>query len=157
MSQISDDYLIGFIEGEGCFYVSFVPSKETKSRWQLIYFFKVSQNPRGIEVLEALKNRLECGYIKHNASATSSDKSLAYVVRNIRDIKEKVIPFFNEKLIIKREDFKKFCQVIQLVLEKKHLTREGVEEIISITNTMNTGKRKYHAHRILRDYTSEKH
>jgi hypothetical protein len=155
MCQVSDDYLTGFVEGEGCFYVSLVPSKETKSHWQVIYFFKVSQNPRGIEVLEALKNRLQCGYIKHNASKNSSDKSLAYVVRNLKDIKEKVIPLFQNKLIIKRDDFLKFTQVIELVQQKRHLTRDGVEQIISIANLMNTGKRKYSPHRILRDYTSD--
>jgi len=55
--SLSDDYLIGFVEGEGMFYIGIVPSKETKSGWQVIYFFKVSQNPVGKTVLEELKKR----------------------------------------------------------------------------------------------------
>jgi hypothetical protein len=38
------------------FYVGVVPSSETKSGWQVIYFFKVSQNPSGKFVLDFLKN-----------------------------------------------------------------------------------------------------
>jgi len=153
VNSISNDYLIGFVEGEGCFYVSFVSSKETKSHWQVVYFFKVSQNPRGIEILEALRNRLQCGYIKKNASLKSTDKSLAYVVRNIDDLKERVIPFFRNKLIVKREDFDKFSRVIELVSQKQHLTRDGVEKIINIANTMNTGKRKYSISEIVSHYS----
>lgn len=149
MKTISDDYLIGFIEGEGCFYVSIVPSKETTSGWQVIHFFKVSQNPRGLEVLEWLKTRLDCGYIKMNASSLSKDKTLAYVVRNIDDLKEKVIPFFKNKLIVKENDFKKFCQIIELVSNKQHLSKDGVVKIIDISSSMNTSKRKYSKEQIV--------
>lgn len=153
MIKVSDDYLYGFVEGEGCFYASFVPARETASGWQVIHFFKVSQNPRGIEVLEALKERLQCGYIKRNASIKSTDKSMAYVVRSIYDLREKVVPYFQGKLVIKRDDFDKFSKIVDLVFHKTHLTRDGVRKIISITKTMNSGKRKYAANTILKCYS----
>ena len=90
---LSDDYFIGFTEGEGMFYIGIVPSKETKSGWQVIYFFKVSQNPSGMKVLENLKDRLDCGYIKMNSQTDKTDKSLAFVVRNLSDLTNKVVPF----------------------------------------------------------------
>ena len=37
-NSISDDYLLGFVEGEGMFYIGIVPSPETKTGWQVIYF-----------------------------------------------------------------------------------------------------------------------
>jgi len=40
---LSDDYLIGFTEGEGMFYVGIVPSKETKTGWQVIFFKSISK------------------------------------------------------------------------------------------------------------------
>jgi hypothetical protein len=102
-----------------------------------------------IDVCSPIKTLRELG------SERRETASLAYVVRNLKDIKEKVIPLFQNKLIIKRDDFLKFTQVIELVQQKRHLTRDGVEQIISIANLMNTGKRKYSPHRILRDYTSD--
>ena len=140
--KISDDYLIGFIEGEGCFYTGIVPSRDTKNGFQVIPFFKVSQNPKGKVILDFLKKRLDCGYIKPNDSKNSSDKSLAYVVRDIFSLKSKVIPLFEEKLFIKREEFQKFRKIIELMVEKKHLTTQGFREIIDISYSMNTGNRK---------------
>lgn len=140
--KISDDYLIGFIEGEGCFYVGIVPSEDTKNGFQVIPFFKVSQNPKGKVILDFLKKRLDCGYVKPNDSKNSSDKSLAYVVRDIFSLESKVIPFFEKQLFIKREEFQKFKKIIALMSEKKHLTALGFREVIEIAYSMNTCIRK---------------
>ena len=94
--NISDDYLIGFVEGEGMFYIGIVPSRGTSrtlTKWQVIYFFKTSQNPNGKAVLDKLKKRLACGYIKQNSRSDLTDKSLAYVVRDLSSLRDKVIPF----------------------------------------------------------------
>ena len=153
--NISDDYLVGFVEGEGMFYVGIVPSKgtsRTKSGWQVIYFFKVSQNPIGKLVLEHFKRRLGCGYLKANSKSDLTDKSLAYVVRDFVSIRDKVIPFFDNKLVIKREDFEKFKQIINLINGRKHLTKEGIEKIIDLAYSMNSKKRKVSKEDILRAY-----
>lgn len=150
--KISDDYLIGFVEGEGMFYIGIVPSSETKTGWQVIYFFKVSQNPKGKVILERIKKRFGCGYIKSNSKSDFSDKSLAYVVRDLKSIKEKVIPFFDNKLVIKKENFEKFCKVIKIVSDKRHLNREGISQIINISYSMNTGKRRYPKEEIIKSY-----
>lgn len=129
MVKISDDYLIGFVEGEGMFYVGVVPAKgssRNKSGWQVIYFLKVSQNPKGKIVLDYFKKRLKCGYIKQNSKSDQKDRSLAFVVRDLKSIKNKVIPFFDNKLVIKKNDFNKFKKAIELVDQKKHLTRNGL-------------------------------
>ncbi|HBL51694.1 MAG: hypothetical protein A3D24_03140 [Candidatus Blackburnbacteria bacterium RIFCSPHIGHO2_02_FULL_39_13] len=154
--QISDDYFIGFVEGEGSFLVSIVPSRgtsRTKSGWQVIYFFKVSQNPSGKIVLEQLKERLGCGYIKRNGSRRDlTDKSLAYIVRDISSLKDKVIPFFDERLVIKRRNFEKFKRVIELVVTRQHLTPDGMREVLDIAYSMNTRKRKISKKEILKVY-----
>lgn len=154
-TRLSDDYLIGFVEGEGMFYIGIVPSKETKSGWQVIYFFKVSQNPQGIDVLQTLKDRLNCGYIKSNSKTDKTDKSLAFVVRDFESLRSKIIPYFDGKLIIKEKAFKNFKKVLELVSLKKHLTKEGIKEILNLAYSMNTQKRKFSKSRILTDYTSD--
>lgn len=153
MEKVSDEYLIGFIEGEGCFYVSVVRSQETTSGWQVVHFFKVSQNPRGKAVLNVLQQRLDCGYIKANGSQTSSDKSLAYVVRNILDLRDKVIPFLKGRLIIKQEDFSRFEKVVKIVSSKSHLKSEGMKRILDLAYQMNTKQRKYTQKEILSSFS----
>ena len=153
--KISDDYLIGFVEGEGMFYIGIVPSSgtsRTASGWQVIYFFKVSQNPVGKMVLDQFKKRLNCGYLKPNNQTDPSDKSLAYIVRDLQSLRDKVIPFFEGKLVIKRHAFNKFKRVIEIVDQKEHLTKDGIKRVLDIAYTMNTRKRKVSKDKILKDY-----
>ena len=152
MLKVSDDYFVGFVEGEGMFYVGVVPSRETKNGWQVIYFFKVSQNPRGKVILDLLKKRLNCGYIKKNHKTDDSDKSLALVVRNFSDLKTKVLPFFSNKLIIKRSNFETFKKVLLLVEKGEHLNKDGLNKIINLAYSMNTKKRKLTKEYIMRHY-----
>ena len=150
---VSDDYLAGFVEGEGCFYIGIVRSHETNSKWQVVYFFKVSQNPTGRLVLEELRKRLACGYIKANSRLDKSDKSLAYVVRDLPNLVSKVIPFFKGKLLTKKaEDFEKFCYVIDLVSTRQHLSKQGMAKILDIAYTMNTAKRRFSKQEILENF-----
>ena len=150
--MISDDYIAGFVEGEGMFYIGIVRSRETVTGWQVIYFFKVSQNPQGKEILESIKKRFDCGYIKANSRTDFTDKSLAFVVRDLVSIRDKVIPFFEGRLFIKKEAFEKFKKVIKIVSEKKHLSREGMKKILNISYSMNTGKRRFAKKDILKSY-----
>ena len=152
MLKVSDDYFVGFVEGEGMFYVGVVPSRETKNGWQVIYFFKVSQNPRGKVILDLLKKRLNCGYIKKNHKTDDSDKSLALVVRNFSDLKTKVLPFFSNKLIIKRSNFETFKKVLLLVEKGEHLNKDGLNKIINLAYSMNTKKRKLTKEYIMKHY-----
>lgn len=150
--KISDDYLIGFTEGEGVFYIGIVPSKETRTGWQVIYYFKVSQNPNGKEVLDYFRDRLDCGYIKANSLKDPTDRSLAYVVRDLPSLLNKVIPFFRERLVIKKDAFEKFKRVLEIVFKRKHLTKDGIKEVLDIAYSMNTGKRKVPKNHILKAY-----
>lgn len=151
--KITDDYIVGFVEGEGMFYIGIVPSQETKTHWQVIYFFKVSQNPVGEAILVEIKNRLGCGYIKQNSQVDKTDKSLAYIVRDLPSLRDKVIPFFEGKLVIKKQAFEAFKQVLKLVEQKKHLTLQGITAIIDIAYSMNTQKRKVEKALILKAYS----
>ena len=161
MLNVTDEFLYGFTEGEGCFYVGIVPSKETKLGWQVIPFFKVSQNPKGKVILDYFKKRLKVGYVKLNDTKTSSDNSLAYVVRDFASLKRVVVPFFEGKLIIKAREFKKFKKILEMMQMKMHLNKRGLKEIISIAYSMNTTKRKVSKealmqnipNKILTDYT----
>jgi hypothetical protein len=151
-SRISDDYLAGFVDGEGMFYIGIVRSPETKTGWQVIYFFKVSQNPSGRGVLDYFQKRLSCGYVKQNSKTDKTDKSLAFVVRDLPSLRDIIIPFFEGKLHIKGQTFEKFKRVIELVADKKHLTKEGITKVLEIAYSMNTQKRRVSRESILQVY-----
>jgi len=89
-----DDYLAGYVDGEGSFHVAIQRNPSTRFGWQLVPEFHVSQNPERASILELLRARLGCGRIRPNARAGGRDRSLVYVVRNRNDLLTKVIPFF---------------------------------------------------------------
>lgn len=141
-AAVSDDYLIGLIDGEGMFHVGIVPSRFTRLGWQVIYLFKVAQNPIGESVLVALQQRLGCGTISPNARAGAKDRTLKYVVRDLVNLTEAVVPFCEERLIVKREAFESFRDVLDRVKVGRHLTGDGLLEIVDIAYAMNTKARR---------------
>ena len=131
---ISKDYLAGFTDGEGSFYVGFSRQPTLPLKWQVITEFHVSQNPGGKNVLEYFRKILGCGYLKPNHAKSLTDKSWVFVVKTREDLEARVIPFFKKHPLHtnKLQDFEKFCQVLQLIKKRKHLTKEGFKNIVKL-------------------------
>ena len=149
--KISNDYLAGFADGEGCFYVGIVPAKTARFGWQVITEFRVSQNPQGRQILETFRDRLQCGTIKLNHRLSLIDRTSVFVVRDQRDLIDKVVPFFERYPIQsgKLNQFERFKVVLLIIQERKHLTRDGLAEIVEIASEMNTGAKRYSKEEIL--------
>src|SRR2546423_9232163 len=114
-AAVSDDYLFGLIDGEGMFHVGVVPSPFNRLGWQVIYLFKVAQNPIGEPVLRSLQERLGCGTISPNAKAGGKDRTLKYVVRDLENLTERVVPFCDGHVVVKREALEAFKAVLAQV------------------------------------------
>jgi hypothetical protein len=144
-----DSYISGFVDGEGCFSITIQKSANVKLRIQVIPEFHVSQHQNRTEVLEVIKRRLGCGYIKPNDYRNPKDQTSVYVVRNIKDLRNKVIPFFKKSplISIKQKDFEKFARVVSLMSGGGHLIKNGLVAILKIAYTMNFGG-KYRKQRL---------
>ena len=141
-------YISGFVDGEGCFCVSFIPSKRHRFGWEVRPSFSVSQNGDRAELLHKLQDMWGCGFIRPDRS----DKTLKYEIRSIRDLVEKVLPHFRSYPLqsSKQDDVEKFDQVCRLMYQRRHLTVEGLQKIVSLAMEMNpSGKRKYSGSEIL--------
>ena len=141
-------YISGFVDGEGCFCVSFQPSRRHRLGWEVRPSFSVSQNADRAELLSVIRETWGCGFIRRDRS----DKTLKFEVRNIRDLVEKVLPHFRLYPLAssKQADVERFERVSRLVYEGRHQTREGFEEIVKAAMKMNpSGKRKYSGSEIL--------
>ncbi len=133
-------YLAGFADGEGSFNVSFRPRKDYGSPWKVSLCFNVSQ--RDEVILSLFKRHLGCGTMRQR-----KDGVWYYEVNNFNAIRDNVIPFFKRFHFLsakKKRDFSKFCQLAAIVEEGRHLSAEGIEEILEIRRDMNDGgKRRY--------------
>jgi hypothetical protein len=77
----------------------------------------------------------DCGRIELNLA-----RSVVYfVVTKLEDITDKVIPFFDKAHIegVKASDYEDFKKVAVLLTKKRHLTKEGINEIKLIKSNMN--------------------
>ncbi len=139
-------YLAGFADGEGSFNVSFRPRGDYKLPWKISLCFNISQ--RDPVILAQFKRHLRCGTMRQRR-----DGVWYYEVNNLVPILESVLPFFERFQFLsakKKRDFAKFKQLAQLMREGRHLTREGVDEVLSIRREMNDGgKRRYSDEEIL--------
>ena len=131
-NKISNEYLSGFVDGEGCFYVGFGRRDDLPLKWQIITEFHLSQNQGGKNVLEEFSKRLGCGYLKPNHPGSSKDRSWVLIVKDRKDIREKLIPFFKKYPLYtsKRVELSIFEFALSLIEKREHLTREGFRQIV---------------------------
>ena len=138
-SGIASYYITGFVDGEGCFSITIQRSNNVKLGIQVIPEFHVSQHQNRTEVLEAIKEKFGCGYIKPNDPHNPRDLTSVYVVRNLEVLRSKVIPFFQRYPFIssKRHDFEKFAKVVNLMNKGEHLRKDSLVTILKIAFSMN--------------------
>lgn len=136
------NYLAGFTDGEGCFYVGVYPTSNVLLGIQVVPEFQVSQNGERIAILELFAGILQCGIIKRNAPNSSRDKTWVFVVKKHDDLYKKVLPFFQKFPLRsqKHDNFLKLKQVVEMMHNKEHLTKTGLTEIIQIAFSMNSEK-----------------
>ena len=135
-------WIVGFVDGEGCFSVT-IQKATTATGWQVFPEFVVTQGEKSLRALRDLKEFFECGKIFVNRRNDNHKEHLyRFCVRSITDLKNKIIPFFQENQLrtAKRSDFEKFARVLELIGERKHLNSEGIGEIAKIAQTMNRKK-----------------
>lgn len=126
------EWLAGFTSGEGCFHI--LVNKSSKVV-QLI--FQITQHSRDKILIQSLISYLGCGTL-----VTSSDNKVQFRVGKFSDNYEKIQVFFCKHKIqgVNLENFKDWCLIANLMKNKKHLTNEGVDNILSIKARMNKGR-----------------
>ena len=142
-------YITGYVDGEGCFCISFQPSKRHALGWEVRPSFSVSQNADRAEILHLLKETWNSGNIRPDRS----DKTLKFEVRKLEDLMNVVIPHFESYPMIsaKQNDFELFKQICGMVNDGQHRTKPGLAQIVKLAMKMNpSGKRKYCESEILK-------
>lgn len=131
-----DGYIAGYVDGEGSFSVSVQRNPTCRVGFQLVPEFHVSQNGDRAQVLELIRDRLGCGYIKANSK---QDRALVLVVRQRRALLESVIPFFERVPLLssKRVDFEKFARIVRQMAQGHHQTDVGFRELLEVALSMN--------------------
>jgi hypothetical protein len=157
-------WVLGFVDGEGCFSIGFVRQaggggrRGYRTGWQVAHEFAVAQGASSIGCLQELQAFFGVGGVIVNRRYDNHREPMyRFVVRKRVDLLETVIPFFEAHPLrsAKRADFERFAQVVWMVDNGCHLTRDGLVEIAEIAQMMNRRKDRSDLIRILRGHTPE--
>ena len=133
------NWLAGFVDGEGHFYVKTAISKAYSTGTMVAMVFSISQHVRDEVLLTNFIDYLGCGKIE---KASTRPDEVKFVVYKFSDILEKIIPFFQSYPLqgIKYMDYLDYVKIANIVLDKSHLTLEGLKKIKSLKSGMNRGR-----------------
>ena len=136
-------WIVGFVDGEGCFSVSINRNElaTPTNGWQIQPVFQVSQHRDNRDVLEALRTFFGAGTVRSKGPASVVD---VFVIYSTIQLLETIIPFFQEHpLRVKRRDFEIFARIARDVRSRRHHRPEVFEELVRLAYSMNArGKQR---------------
>jgi len=152
---ISEERIMGFVEGEGCFSIGFQRYVDCRSRktgkrnnvkrpyiWKVCPSFRVVCVNNDRAILEEIKEKLGVGKIhlyKLSEKNPHYRDVAHYYVQTFSELL-KVKEFFEKQrfYISKGLDFQKWCLCLEMMQRKEHLTKEGLLKICALREQMNT-------------------
>ena len=149
---LSKDWLIGFIEGEGNFNVALSNKKDNPNYPFDIYpmlQFRIFLREDDLNALNKIREFLGVGRIYKKKTEYNrrmgfrAKDQYVYCISHSKELlklKEIITPTtFHTK---KAKDREIFFKILDLKVNKKHLTLEGNEQIINLAKMMNSGMRE---------------
>ena len=135
--RLNNDWISGFVDGEGCFHISVLKHPEMTLGYQVLPEFTVVQHERDKQILFALKDFFKCGVVRRN----HGDR-WCYRVRNLKHL-NMLCEFFDKHTLKtkKRIDYIQFRRIIDKMNNGEHLRLDGLRKIVDIAMRMNTGNR----------------
>ena len=85
------NWLSGFVDGEGCFYVNLTNNK-TKTGFTVKLNFNLTQHIRDLVLFKEVQKCLACGYLQE----IPLNSRVNFLVTKFSDIMNIVVPFFNK-------------------------------------------------------------
>jgi uncharacterized protein YlzI (FlbEa/FlbD family) len=135
--RLDSSWIAGFTDGEGCFHISINKMPEMCLGWQVLPEFRIVQHEKDEQLLQKIKEYFGFGDVTINRKDFHGTRK-EFRVRGLNNI-NKIIEFFNKNKLMtsKRKDFELFSKVIELMNNKEHLTKEGLDKIAKLISEMN--------------------
>lgn len=140
MANLHPWYIVGFVEGEGCFAINISKHKTKKFRQDAWLSFEIELRGDDRPILERIRKIFGCGNIYDlRYDRYGWMPHVKYHLRGINEIRNILIPFFTQHKLQgkKGKDFKLFCRAAEVFARKEHLTPKGIEKLEKIRKFMN--------------------
>lgn len=130
-------WISGFVSAEGNFDVR-IPSTNNKLGYRVQLRFRITQHSRDLKLMEKIVEYFGSGKIYKYGGKSA----ISFIIVDFTDITNIIIPFFNKNALIgiKLYDYLDWCKIHSLMLNKAHLTAEGINSIRKIKSGMNISR-----------------
>ena len=137
-SGLNPWFITGFSDAEGSFIISIYKSDTSKLKWRVTAYFSIHIHIKDIAILESVKNSFGVGNVRKNSNTTA-----LFRVDNVKEL-QIIIDHFDKYPLIgaKLSDYILFKQCFELIKAKQHLTKKGLEKIVSLKYNINKGLTK---------------
>ena len=142
MQNLSPDYIVGLVDGEGSFTIYIRdPELTLKNRRVTVepkFYIKLIEKDK--EILDRLQQFFGCGSVYFQKdSRPNHQHCYRYEVYNRDDLVNIIIPFFKKhqlQFASKRNDFDLFCKMMKMIVKKEHLTIKGLRSLFQLKQLM---------------------
>lgn len=138
ITTINPWFITGFTDGEGCFLLAIRKNNKcTRARvgYRFEVNFQIELHKKDLALLVQIQKFFGVGKINSKSRGT-----ICYLVSSIKDLQVIKDHFDCYPLITqKRADYELWKRIVEIMKVKRHLTLEGVQEIMAIKASMNNG------------------
>ena len=137
--RLDANWVVGFVDGEGCFHVSINRMHKMSLGWQVLPEFRVVQHQRDELILLKLKRYFGFGSVTVNHGDRKE-----FRVRGLDNLNKLSRFFKNHPLkTSKQKNFELFSKILELMNTDEHLSREGLVKITNLASRMNRQVQRY--------------
>lgn len=138
MLPISNSWLVGFTDGDGCFHVNIGKDIRMKIGYQVKLNWSLTQHNKDINLLKNI-NKI---FINDKAFIYKNKDCNILRIQNKHILNKYIIPIYlNTPLKTrKNKDFIYWLEILELILKKEHLTIEGLNKIKELRILMNINR-----------------
>lgn len=132
--KLHAQWIVGFVDGEGCFAVNVIERPNHKIGKQLRPELTVGQHKIDIQVLYALKEYFGCGHVYESTDKKGCTMACWRVVK-LKHLIDYVIPFFDKHQLKTKKaiEFQRFRHLCLLMEQKVHLSsRENFKKCVDL-------------------------
>lgn len=129
-------FITGFVDGEGSFMIRVRKNPKYRIGFTVEVYFSISLHKKDIRILQEIQAYFGVGKIRKDVRDL-----VKFRVESLKEIVDSIIPHFEKYPLItqKLADYLLFRDAVNLMINKEHLTKEGLKKIVSIKTVINLG------------------
>lgn len=133
-------FITGFVDAEGSFTVSVLKSSNLHIGWQVGARFQLTLHKKDFSLLR----EIQAFFGGKGKIVLSKNNTCVFRVDSLKDTLKVIIPHFNVYLPLTQKlgDYLFFRDIVIMMNNKEHLTKEGLNKIVSIKASLNHGLSK---------------